>query len=179
MRLPGLVGIFLVAATAGLFAQPKDFRIVARFGSGHIPVTEDDPARGDIAAWCLRLDASGVAKIEVFRNASGMKTITSVKYSSQNLDVITNTIKGTQFFALPSRLDGGLSDVPSYGLEVTMNGKIHRVAATALGNLKDKKSLRRFASVWVAACRKMPPKLDHGATLDLQDISRQSAAANR
>jgi hypothetical protein len=172
MRLPRLVGIFLAATTVGLFAQPKDLRIVAHFGSGHVPVMEDDPARGDIGAWYLRLDASGVAKIEVIRNAPGNKTITSVKYSPQELKQISNTIVETRFFDLPSFLDGGLSDLPSYGLEVTMNGKTHRVAVIAPGNLKDKKLLRRFASLWLATCRKMPPKLDHGATLDLRDFTR-------
>jgi hypothetical protein len=88
------------------------------------------------------------------------------------LKQISDTIIETRFFDLPSFLNGGLSDLPSYGLEVTMNGKTHRVALIAPGNLKDKKSLRRFASVWVAACRKMPPKLDHRDTLDLQDVSR-------
>jgi hypothetical protein len=63
--------------------------------------------------------------------------------------------------------------MPGYGLEVTMNGKTHRVGVNDAGNLKDKKSLRRFASVWFAVCRKMPPKLDHGATLDLQDFVDQ------
>ena len=170
MRLPGLVGIFLAATTVGLFGQPKDFRIVAHFGSGHIPVMEDDPARGDIGAWYLRLDALGVAKIEVIRNAPGKKTITSVKYSPEELKQISKAIVETRFFDLPSLLNGGLSDLPSYGLEVTMNGKTHRVALIAPGNLQDEKALRRFTSVWVATCRKMPPKLDHGATLDLQDL---------
>jgi hypothetical protein len=159
-------------------AQWKDFRVVAHFGSGHIPVTDDDPARGAIGAWYLRVDASGLAKIEVIRNAPGKKTITAVKYSRKELKQINDTIIATRFFDLPSFLDGGMTDLPNYGLEVTMNGKTHRVAVIAPGNLRDKKLLRRFASVWLAVCGKMPPKLDHGATLDLRDFS-QSASDTR
>jgi hypothetical protein len=80
------VGIILATTTIGLFAQPKDFRIVAHFGSGHIPVTEDDPARGDVGAWHLRLDASGFAKIEIIHNEPGKKTTASVKYSPAGVE---------------------------------------------------------------------------------------------
>jgi hypothetical protein len=72
---------------------------------------------------------------------------------------------------LPSWLNGGLSDVPGYSLEITIAGKTHKVAVDAPGAFRDKKLLKRFTSVWIAVCRKMPPKLDHGATLDLQECS--------
>jgi len=174
MRAFGIAATILIVATAALGSQdslPPDFRVVAHFGSGHIPVTYDDPASGHIGAWYVRLDARGVAKIEVFRNAPGKRSNTSVRYSREELHQIRNVIVDSRFFDLPSWLNGGLSDVPGYSLEVTMGGKTHKVGAIAPGAFRDKKLLKRFTSVWVAVCRKMPSKLDHGATLDLQESS--------
>ncbi len=176
MRAFGFATTILIAVgtTAVLAEQehlPSDFRVVAHFGSGHIPVTDDDPARGQIGAWYVRLDARGVAKIEVFRNAPGKKTKTSVTYSKEELRHIRDVIADSRFFELPGWLNGGLSDVPGYGLEVTMGGKTHKVGVIAPGAFRDKKLLKRFTFVWAAVCRKMPPKLDHGATLDLKDSS--------
>ena len=167
-----VLAVFLGSATLGVSASlPSDFRLIAHFGSGHIPVTYDDPASGQIGAWYLRLDARGVAKIEVIRNAPGKKTRTSVAYSERELQHLVDVIAGARFFTLPSWLDGGITDVPSYGLEITIDGKTHNVGVIAPGSFRDKKLLKRFISVWIAVCRKMPPKLDHGATLDLQDSS--------
>jgi hypothetical protein len=52
-----------------------------------------------------------------------------------------------------------------------MGGKTHRVGVIALGAFRDEKLLKRFTSVWVAVCRKMPSKLDDGATRELQERS--------
>ena len=119
----------------------------------------------------MRLDARGIAKIEVFRNAPGEKTKTSVTYSKQELEQIRGVIATARFFELPRYLDAGLTDMPNYTLEVTAHGKTHPVWVMAPGAFRDKKLLKRFTSVWLAVCRKMPPKLDHGATLDLRDSS--------
>ena len=166
--------LIAIAASMVLGAQdqlPSDFRVVAHFGSGHIPVTYDDPANGQIGAWYVRLNASGVAKIEVIRNSPGKKTKTSVKYSVEELQRIKNVIADSRFFELPAWLNGGLSDVPGYSLEVTMGGKTHKVCVIAPGAFRDKNLLKRFTSVWAAVCRKMPLELDDGATHDLQERS--------
>ena len=172
MRAFRLVAIFLAVAVLTLSAAPpSEFRVIAHFGSGHFPVTYDDPARGAIGAWDILVDASGLARIEVIRNSPGKKTMTSVRYSRQELKKLNDTIAASRFFELPSSLDGGLTDVPSYSLEITMNGKTHRVRVSAPSRFQDKKLLKRFTSVWLAVCHKMPPKLDDGATLDLRESS--------
>jgi hypothetical protein len=174
MRAFTAASLLLAGFAASLAAQeqiPRDFRVVAHYGSGHIPVTYDDPARGQIGAWYVTLDSRGVGKIEVIRNAPGKKTRTSVTYSKQELQQITRVIARSRFFELPSSLDRGLTDVPSYSLEVTMGGKTHRVGVIAPGAFLDKKLLKRFTSVWVAVCSKMPSKLDDGATRELQERS--------
>jgi hypothetical protein len=172
MRARKLIAIFLCTAMFGLSAAPRnDFHVVAHFGSGHYPVTYDDPTRGAIGAWYLRIDGAGRAKIEVIRNSPGKKTIASVKYSKQELQRISETIVANKFFDLPSLLDGGLTHVPSYSLKISMNGKSRRVAVIGPGAFRNKKLLKRFTAVWLAVCRKMPPELDDGATLDLKDSS--------
>jgi catechol 2,3-dioxygenase-like lactoylglutathione lyase family enzyme len=167
-----ILGVLLASSAGAAQNQiPPDFRVIAHFGSGHIPVTYDDPARGQVGAWYVRLDAHGVAKVEVFRNSPGKKTKTSVRYSAAELQRIKNVIADSRFFELPAWLNGGLSDVPGYSLEVTMGGKTHKVGVIAPGAFRDKKLLKRFTSVWVAVCSKMPPKLDDGVTRDLQERS--------
>jgi hypothetical protein len=161
-----------IGATAGAAPRtPSDLHIVAHFGSGHIPVLPDDPANGAIGAWYVRVDARGVAKIEVIRHAPGKKTEISVRYSKQELEQITDIIEKARFFDLPRYLDGGITDVPGYTLEIRMHGKTHSVSAIAPGAFRNKKLLKRFTSVWAAVCHKMPSKLDDGATLDLLDRS--------
>lgn len=106
MRAFGFLTTILIAvdATAVLAAHdglPLDFRVVAHFGSGYIPVTYGDPANGQIGAWYVRLDARGVAKIEVIRNSPGKKTKTAVRYSEEELQHIRDVIADSQFFELP------------------------------------------------------------------------------
>ena len=166
-----LLSTALATSVVAQTRVPRDLRVVAHYGSGHIPMTYDDPANGQIGAWYLRLDRHGVAKIEVLRNSPGKKTKTLVTYSQAELQQITDVIKSSRFFELPEWLNGGVTDVPGYSLEVTMDGKTHRVGLIGFGFFKDKKLLRRFTSVWAAVCRKMPPKLDDGVTRDLQKDS--------
>jgi hypothetical protein len=174
MRAFTVAALFVIGLAACAAAQDqvaRDLRVVAHYGSGHIPVTYDDPANGQIGAWYVRLDSQGVAKIEVLRNSPGKKTKTSVTYSQSELQHITDVITRSRFFELPSWLNGGISDVPGYSLEVTMGSKTHKVGVIAPGAFKDKKLLKRFTCVWVAVCRRMPPKLDDGATRELQERS--------
>jgi len=164
--------VFLGTATLGFSASiPHDFRVVAHFGSGYIPLLPDDPANGKIGAWYVRLDGRGVGKIEVFRNSPGKKTKSSVRYSPSELSRIVDTVRTSRFFQLPRFMDAGVTDTANYSLEVTMDGKTHRVRVASPRALRDKSQLNRFIAVWIAVCQKMPSQLDDGATGDLRQSS--------
>jgi hypothetical protein len=176
MRALGIATTVLIAvgASAVFAAQeqiPSDFRIVAHFGSGHIPVTEDDLANGQIGAWYLRLDARGVANVEVIRNSPRKKTTTSIRYSRREIIRVVEAVARSRFFTLPRFIDAGFTDVPNYSLEVTMRGKTHAVRVASPSALRDKSLLKRFIAVWVIVCQRMPSQFDDGVTRDLQKSS--------
>lgn len=176
MRALGFATTVFIAlnAFAALAAQeqiPSDFRVVAHFGSGHIPVTHDDLANSQIGAWYLRLDARGVASIEVIRNSPRKKTTISIRYSPSELNRVVDAVTRSRFFELPRFIDAGFTDVPNYSLEVTMHGKTHVVRVASPSALQDKALLKRFIAVWVIVCQRMPSQFDDGVTRDLQGSS--------
>jgi len=167
-----VLAVFLAGATLVLSASiPSDFRVVAHFGSGYIPVLPDDPANGKIGAWYVRLDSRGAGEIEVIRNSPGKKTKALVRYSPSELSRIVDTVRSSRFFELPRFMDAGLTDVPNYSLEVTIDAKTHAVRVASPGALRDKSQLNRFIALWIAVCQKMPSQLDDGATHDLRSSS--------
>jgi hypothetical protein len=145
------------ALTIGLFVPcahsettvPRDFSIVAHFGSGSI-----DP--GDsAAAWHYALRADGKATLEVFRFPGGSHHTTRRSFSLAQSELVhmLAAIEKQGFFSLPKEMYGQVTDSPSYDLDVTAGGRHHKVRVYAPYDVHDKRSLRRFRRVWEAVFR--------------------------
>jgi hypothetical protein len=129
---------------------PKDFKVVAGFGSGAIGA-----GNGSVVGWTLALDAQGLASQETYIFPDGTRRKTTHVAKEAMLNIVRH-IEKSGFFDLPADLTADASDVPTYTLDITMDGRSHSVRVFGPAYLKDKASLRRFVEVWEALVRAVP-----------------------
>jgi hypothetical protein len=129
---------------------PKDFKVVVGFGSGAI-----GSGNGSVIGWELVLDAQGLALQKVYISPDGTRRKTT-QVSKEAMQEIACHVRKSDFFTLPADLTADASDVPSYTLEITMDGRSHSVRVDGPAYLKDQASLRRFVEVWEAVVRAVP-----------------------
>jgi hypothetical protein len=128
---------------------PKDFQIVATFGSRSVG------AHGQVIGWKLLLTAEGKASQEAYFLPDSTRR-KNIRVSKDALARIARHVREANFFALPAHLEADAFDVPAYILEVTMDGRSHRVRVYGPAFLTRKAALRRFTDVWASLVEVVP-----------------------
>ena len=137
---------------------PQDFKSVATYFDGARIINLIDGS--GTKNWTLTISADGKARWKVEEDLKR-----PISLPQDDLREIITSIKESDFFTLPGRhmpsTDVCLTfDIPSLILEVTMDGKSHKIIIDAPGNgdcgASDVAVIQRFGLVWSTVLEKFP-----------------------
>ncbi len=122
---------------------PKDFALSATYGPSMAGF------RG-AAAWNLIIESDGnaVQKTSTFKGGEEKKVEKSFQVTPEQLRALVLSIEKSGFYSLAPEYRPDVTDLATYILAVTMNGKSHRVLVYAMPAVEDKAAMKRFDSVW-------------------------------
>jgi hypothetical protein len=156
-KIPGALGLLagLLTMTAAPAAEPPavpdDFKIVARYAPGF----------SNWLAWQYAITADGkvVQDIGPGGRGGGERSRKETTLSKDDVAALYARVKEADFFTLKERYRGSATDQPTLVLEVTANGKTHKVQVYGHRFLREKEEQDagdRFLGVWSTVLLKRP-----------------------
>lgn len=131
-------------------AIPADFKIVARY----------QPGLSSWVGWHDTIAADGkVIQATTGGRASPKASEKQLNLSKDEIASLLAKVKESDFFGLKEQYRAVVTDHPTLILEVTLDGKTHKVEVYGhrlLTDKDDQTAVKRFLQVWSEVLRKVP-----------------------
>jgi hypothetical protein len=150
-----LTQLFLAAGLAAPAPRPADmvpddFKIVARYGPGY----------SDWKGWTFTITSDGKVEQKITGGRGGGEPMEKqATLKKEDVADLLTKVKDAGFFKLKERYAARVTDNATLFLEITMDGKTHKVALYAYPHLKEKddqEAADRFLKIWAEVLRKVP-----------------------